>query len=107
MAEKVKKHYCARFSPVLQEPEKKTFPMFKKVVELDENGDNFEKFIEMTEDEKKDLRASSPYVDCGIMKETSPIPRDIFEVFDEMQSIQDSVSEEEWEGFKNEYLSKK
>lgn len=94
MSEK-KFHRCARLEPTFEPKQKETFPMFKKVITLDKNGDNVEKFELMSEDEKLNLRASSPYMDLGDSRASSPLPRDKFEVIDELNSQIDSMTEEE------------
>lgn len=96
MAEKTH-HLCARLVPTLQPEEKVTFPMYKKKLVYSENGDVKEEFVELSEEEKKNLRASSPYVDCGNMKDSSPLPRDKFEVLDEMRELYESLTEEDIE----------
>lgn len=100
-------HYCARLEPTLSPEEKVTFPMYKKVQKLTKDGDPIEEFVELSEDEKKNLRASCPYVDVGNSKESSPLTRDVFEVFDEMESLYNSVPESEWDEFKKSFNQSK
>ena len=101
MSELKPKHYCARVVPTLEDEPKQTFPMFKKVAELDKNGDPVEKFVPMSEEEKLNLRASSVFVDVGNGRVTSPLPRDKFEVLDELYRDIDNMSEEEIEELKH------
>jgi hypothetical protein len=73
------------------------FPIYKKVVTLDKNGDAKEHFEPMTVEDVKCRRLGSPFVDVGNGKFEPPIDYDDkFEKFDTLNDAIDNINPDDF-----------